>query len=89
MDASTLQPRIEALWERRDTLSSATGGEDRAAVEAALEALNSGQARVAEADAAAEWQVRQWLKKAVLLSFRLTDSAPMDTAAGAVLTRCR
>ena len=73
MDASTLQPRIEALWERRDTLSSATGGEDRAAVEAALEALDSGQARVAEADAAGRWQVRQWLKQAVLLSFRLDE----------------
>jgi 2,3,4,5-tetrahydropyridine-2,6-dicarboxylate N-succinyltransferase len=83
MDASTLQPRIEALWERRDTLTSATGGEDRAAVEAALEALDSGQARVAETDATGTWRVNQWLKQAVLLSFRLTDSAPMDTAAGA------
>ena len=51
MDTSTLQPRIEALWERRDTLSPSTGGEERAQVEAALEALDSGQARVAEPDA--------------------------------------
>ena len=83
MDTSTLQPRIEALWERRDTLSSSTGGEDRAQVEAALEALDSGQARVAEPDGRGGWRVNQWLKQAVLLSFRLTDSAPMDTAAGA------
>ncbi|RYJ01881.1 MAG: 2,3,4,5-tetrahydropyridine-2,6-dicarboxylate N-succinyltransferase [Acetobacteraceae bacterium] len=74
---------MEALWERRDTVSSATGGEDRAVVMAALEALDSGQLRVAEADAAGTWQVRQWAKQAVLLSFRLVDSAPMDTAAGA------
>ncbi|MDI3309760.1 MAG: 2,3,4,5-tetrahydropyridine-2,6-dicarboxylate N-succinyltransferase [Acetobacteraceae bacterium] len=83
MDASTLKPRIEALWERRDSLSPATGGEDRAVVEAALEALDSGRARVAEPDGKGGWRVNQWLKQAVLLSFRLTDSAPMDTAAGA------
>jgi 2,3,4,5-tetrahydropyridine-2-carboxylate N-succinyltransferase len=78
-----LQPRIEALWERRDTLSSATGGEDRRAVETALEALDDGKARVAEPTGQGGWQVNQWLKQAVLLSFRLTDSQPMDTAAGA------
>ena len=83
MDTSTLRPRIEALWERRDTLSPSTGGDDRAQVEAALEALDSGQARVAEPDGQGGWRVNQWLKQAVLLSFRLTDSAPMDTAAGA------
>jgi 2,3,4,5-tetrahydropyridine-2-carboxylate N-succinyltransferase len=83
MDTSTLRPRIEALWERRDTLSPSTGGDDRSQVEAALEALDSGQARVAEPDGQGGWRVNQWLKQAVLLSFRLTDSAPMDTAAGA------
>jgi 2,3,4,5-tetrahydropyridine-2-carboxylate N-succinyltransferase len=83
MDLSALQPRIEALWERRDTLSSATGGEDRRAVETALEALDDGKARVAEPTGQGGWQVNQWLKQAVLLSFRLTDSQPMDTAAGA------
>ena len=82
MDLPTLQPRIEALWERRDTLSSATTGEDRTVVEAALEALDAGQARVAEPDGAGGWRVNQWLKQAVLLSFRLTDSARMDAAAG-------
>jgi 2,3,4,5-tetrahydropyridine-2-carboxylate N-succinyltransferase len=83
MDTSTLRPRIEALWERRDTLSPSTGGEDRAAVDAALGALDSGQARVAEPDGQGGWRVNQWLKQAVLLSFRLADSAPMDAAAGA------
>src|SRR4051795_1345103 len=85
MSFSALQEPIEALWERRDTVSSATGGDDRAGVLGALEELDSGNARVAEPDAAAEggWKVNQWLKQAVLLSFRLTDSAPMDTAAGA------
>ncbi len=82
MDAATLKPRITALWERRDSLTSATRGEDRDAVEAALELLDSGKARVAEKQGA-DWQVNQWLKQAVLLSFRLTDSAPMDTASGA------
>jgi len=78
----SLQARIEALWEKRDTLSSATQGEARQDVQAVLEMLDRGEARVAEKGAQG-WQVNQWLKQAVLLSFRLTDSAPMDTAAGA------
>jgi 2,3,4,5-tetrahydropyridine-2,6-dicarboxylate N-succinyltransferase len=80
--AASLQPRIEALWERRDQVSSATRGADREAVEAALELLDAGAARVAEPDGTGGWKVNQWLKQAVLLSFRLTDSAPMATAAG-------
>jgi 2,3,4,5-tetrahydropyridine-2-carboxylate N-succinyltransferase len=83
MDTATLQPRIEALWERRDQVSSATRGADREAVEAALDLLDGGAARVAEPDGKGGWTVNQWLKQAVLLSFRLTDSAPMETAAGA------
>jgi 2,3,4,5-tetrahydropyridine-2-carboxylate N-succinyltransferase len=78
----TLQARIEALWEKRDTLSATTQGQPREDVMAALEMLDRGEARVAEKGADG-WQVNQWLKQAVLLSFRLTDSAPMDTAAGA------
>jgi 2,3,4,5-tetrahydropyridine-2-carboxylate N-succinyltransferase len=78
----SLQASIEALWARRDTLSSATAGADREAVEAALGLLDSGQARVAEPSDSG-WVVKQWLKQAVLLSFRLEDSAPMETAAGA------
>jgi 2,3,4,5-tetrahydropyridine-2-carboxylate N-succinyltransferase len=83
MDKTALQARIESLWQVRDRITSATGGSDRAAVEDALEALDTGAARVAEPDPAGGWKVNQWLKQAVLLSFRLTDSAPMDTAAGA------
>ncbi|WP_137124946.1 2,3,4,5-tetrahydropyridine-2,6-dicarboxylate N-succinyltransferase [Roseomonas sp. HF4] len=83
MDSPALQARIEALWQGRDKVNPGTGGADRAAVEEALDALDSGRARVAEPDGAGGWRVNQWLKQAVLLSFRLTDSAPMDTAAGA------
>jgi 2,3,4,5-tetrahydropyridine-2-carboxylate N-succinyltransferase len=83
MELSALQPRIEALWERRAELTPATKGEDRDAVEAALESLDSGKSRVAEPDGQGGWRVNQWLKQAVLLSFRLEDSAPMNTAAGA------
>ena len=88
MSHAALQAPIEALWERRDSLSSATGGDDRAVVMAALEALDSGQARVAEPDAAGGWQVNQWLKQAVLLSFRLVDSRRW-TPPPAPTTRCR
>jgi 2,3,4,5-tetrahydropyridine-2-carboxylate N-succinyltransferase len=82
MTEHRLQQPIEELWERRETLSSATKGDARDAVEAALDALDSGQVRVAE-KADAGWQVNQWLKKAVLLSFRLTDSVPMEGPGGA------
>jgi len=76
MSQSALQAAIEALWERRDGLNPATGGQDRAAVELALDLLDSGQARVADKTEAG-WKVNDWLKKAVLLSFRLFDSWPM------------
>ncbi|WP_439577913.1 2,3,4,5-tetrahydropyridine-2,6-dicarboxylate N-succinyltransferase [Elioraea sp.] len=77
-----LKGEIEALWDRRTELSPASGGRAREAVEAALEALDSGTARVA-APTGSGWVVHEWLKKAVLLSFRLTESRVMDTAAGA------
>ncbi len=82
MSQYALQQPIEDLWERRETLSSSTKGEARDAVEAVLDALDSGQVRVAEKGDAG-WQVNQWLKKAVLMSFRLTDSAPMEGPGGA------
>jgi len=83
MSIQALQQPIEELWEKRDTLSSSTRGADRDAVEAALEAMDSGAARVAE-KTGNDWVVNQWLKKAVLMSFRLYDSAPMEySAAGA------
>ena len=83
MTMTALQARIEALWARRDQLSPATTGADRAAVEEALEMLDSGQARVAEPDGNGGWKVNQWLKQAVLMSFRLADSAPMEISTGA------
>ena len=82
MSQHALQQPIEDLWERRDTLSSASGGEAKQAVEAALDLLDSGTQRVAEPTGGG-WRVNQWLKKAVLLSFRLTDSSAMEGAGGA------
>ncbi len=69
-----LQGLIEGAWEARDTINSATKGAVRDAVDAALTLLDTGQARVAEPDGTG-WRVNQWLKKAVLLSFRLNDNA--------------
>jgi len=83
MTHTAMQARIEALWARRTELSPATSGPDRQAVEDALALLDSGQERVAEPDGQGGWRVNQWLKQAVLLSFRLEDSRPMPTAAGA------
>ena len=71
-----LQRSIEQLWEMRGTLTATTGGADRAAVEAALTLLDTGAMRVAEPGPDG-WVVNEWLKKAVLLSFRLNDSQPM------------
>jgi 2,3,4,5-tetrahydropyridine-2-carboxylate N-succinyltransferase len=72
---------IDDAWESRETLSPATKGAVRDAVEAALAGLDSGELRVAE-KFAGEWQVHQWLKKAVLLSFRLTDMKLIEGAPG-------
>ncbi len=69
---TTLEQTIEALWDARDTLSPATTGDARDAVVAALGLLDSGERRVAE-KVEGSWQVNQWLKKAVLLSFRIND----------------
>jgi 2,3,4,5-tetrahydropyridine-2,6-dicarboxylate N-succinyltransferase len=78
---SHLQATIEAAWDARDTISPATKGEVRDAVETALNLLDSGEARVAEPTADG-WQVNQWLKKAVLLSFRLNDMAMIPGGPG-------
>jgi 2,3,4,5-tetrahydropyridine-2,6-dicarboxylate N-succinyltransferase len=72
--SADLAAAIDAAWERRSEVTPASG-DVREAVDAALEALDSGTARVAEPDGAGGWQVHQWLKKAVLLSFRLSDNA--------------
>ncbi|WP_417490994.1 2,3,4,5-tetrahydropyridine-2,6-dicarboxylate N-succinyltransferase [Maricaulis sp.] len=66
-----LKTLIEAAWDDRDSVSTETGGEIREAVEAAIDLLDSGKARVAERSGNGDWTVNQWLKKAVLLGFRL------------------
>jgi len=81
--STELETAIEAAWEARDGVTPASG-EVREKVEAALALLDSGQARVAERDGQGGWKVNQWLKKAVLLSFRLNDNVPVaNGAAGA------
>ncbi|AQS84518.1 MAG: 2,3,4,5-tetrahydropyridine-2,6-dicarboxylate N-succinyltransferase [Acetobacter aceti] len=83
MSEEKLRSRIEALWEARTTVSPATTGDDRSAIETVLEGLDSGRLRVAEPGDAG-WTVHEWLKKAVLLSFRLLDNGIMEGgAAGA------
>ncbi|MFN0023496.1 MAG: 2,3,4,5-tetrahydropyridine-2,6-dicarboxylate N-succinyltransferase [Parvularculaceae bacterium] len=77
---STLAETIDALWEQRAGLSPASGGEALAAVEAALSLLDTGAARVALRQPDGEWVTHQWLKKAVLLSFRLYDNALVGAA---------
>ncbi len=72
---------IDAAWEDRTNISTATTGAVRDAVVEALNLLDSGAARVAEPTTSG-WQVNQWLKKAVLLSFRLNDNAVMGSATG-------
>jgi 2,3,4,5-tetrahydropyridine-2-carboxylate N-succinyltransferase len=75
-----LEAAIDAAWEKRDGINSATKGEVRDAIEAAIAGLDDGSFRTAE-KVGGEWVVNQWLKKAVLLSFRLYDSVPMDGGA--------
>ena len=71
--SAQLAAAIEQAWEARDSVTPASN-DVREVVEQALELLDSGQARVAEPDGQGGWQVNQWLKKAVLLSFRLNDN---------------
>jgi 2,3,4,5-tetrahydropyridine-2-carboxylate N-succinyltransferase len=70
---------IEQAWENRAELSpNSVPGDVRGAVNAVLEGLNNGSIRVAERRAVGKWEVNQWVKKAVLLSFRLEDNIPMS-----------
>ena len=78
-DLSALEKTIDAAFEDRDNVSTATRGEVRDAVEEALNLLDSGRARVATRGEDGKWTVHQWLKKAVLLSFRLK---PMEVIKG-------
>ena len=75
MSHSDLEAAIEAAWDQRDSITPATGGATREAVEATLEALDGGTLRVAERGEDGTWHVNQWAKKAVLLGFRLKDMA--------------
>jgi 2,3,4,5-tetrahydropyridine-2,6-dicarboxylate N-succinyltransferase len=70
---SDLAKTIDTAFDNRNDIGPATKGPVREAVEAALDLLDRGEARVAEKGADGAWQVNQWLKKAVLLSFRLND----------------
>jgi len=81
MSAQSLQATIDDAWESRDAIDAGTTGAVRDAVQAALDLLDSGEARVAEKKSG-EWRVNQWLKKAVLLSFRLNDSAAVTGGPG-------
>ena len=72
METEQMQEIIEGAWEERDALTPKSAGAERQAVEAALDGLDSGALRVCEKDDGG-WTVNQWLKKAVLLSFRLND----------------
>ncbi len=76
-----LETIINAAWEARDGVSAATTGAVREAVDAALSLLDTGKLRVAE-KADGKWRVNQWLKKAVLLSFRLNDNSTIAGGPG-------
>ncbi|RVC72726.1 2,3,4,5-tetrahydropyridine-2,6-dicarboxylate N-succinyltransferase, partial [Mesorhizobium sp. M2A.F.Ca.ET.046.02.1.1] len=78
-DLASLETTIEKAFEERDTISTATRGETRDAIQSALDLLDRGVARVAERRDDGTWHVNQWLKKAVLLSFRLN---PMEIIKG-------
>ena len=81
MPHEALQHTIEDAFEKRAEVNAQTAGAVRDAVEQALALLDSGQVRVAEKQGEG-WHVHQWLKKAVLLSFRLNDMAPIAGAPG-------
>ena len=79
---SSIEPVIEQAWEGRDKIDFKTTGAVREAVNEALNLLDCGKARVAEKQADGQWRVNQWLKKAVLLSFRLNDMAMISGGPG-------
>ena len=77
MTTADLANAIEAAWEQRDSVTPASG-DVHEVVDSALSLLDSGAVRVAEPDGQGGWQVNQWLKKAVLLSFRLNDNKVVE-----------
>src|SRR5215471_5145400 len=82
MSHAELAKTIDDAFERRDRVGRSTKGPVREAVEAALDLLDRGQARVAERSDNGDWRVNQWLKKAVLLSFRLNDMSVIGGGPG-------
>jgi 2,3,4,5-tetrahydropyridine-2,6-dicarboxylate N-succinyltransferase len=82
MNNAELESAIDAAWERRDRLTPASEGADVEAIEAALDLLDRGAARVATRGADGVWATHQWLKKAVLLSFRISANQLMGAAPG-------
>ena len=82
MTNAALETAIESAWDARDTITPATTGETRDAIEDTLSALDSGKLRVAEKQEDGSWHVNQWAKKAVLLSFRLNDMKPISGGNG-------
>ncbi|WP_386679275.1 2,3,4,5-tetrahydropyridine-2,6-dicarboxylate N-succinyltransferase [Loktanella sp. R86503] len=82
MSNAALETAIESAWDARDTITTATTGEVRDAINDTLNALDSGKLRVAEKQDDGSWHVNQWAKKAVLLSFRLNDMEPIPGGPG-------
>src|SRR6476620_4033645 len=82
MPHAELAKTIDDAFEQREGVGPATNGPVREAVEAALDLLDRGAARVAERGANGDWKVNQWLKKAVLLSFRLNDMSVIPGGPG-------
>src|SRR5437879_13360343 len=82
MSLASLESTVNTAFDARDGISTATMGEVRDAVDHALELLDKGEARVAEREASGKWKVNQWLKKAVLLSFRLNDMSAITGGPG-------
>ena len=81
MSDTSLQQTIEQAWDNRDAITTSTSGSVREAVETALNGMDRGDLRVAEKSDDG-WVVHQWLKKAVLLSFRLNDMSVIPGGAG-------
>jgi 2,3,4,5-tetrahydropyridine-2-carboxylate N-succinyltransferase len=81
----SIEETINAAWDARDTISAATAGAVRSAVAAALAGLDAGELRVAQPDGAGGWVTNQWLKKAVLLSFRLNPNVAISGGPGGSL----
>jgi 2,3,4,5-tetrahydropyridine-2,6-dicarboxylate N-succinyltransferase len=82
MSKADLEKTIEAAFAAREKIGQSTKGEVREAVDAALELLDSGEVRVAERQSDGKWMVNQWLKQAVLLSFRLNDMSQIPGGPG-------